>query len=194
MSRRVPFVDFGPVALPVSGAAAYWDSANAGAAHRREDTIRLQSLLGLSDADGANSPDSSHVANHADGVFQTLSAELSTQPYADIAANRLATALRCLNLASSVAAATADIATRVQLSLHEDLLPQASLIVERNADGLRFELCVSGLQIANELASGLDRITHELGKQLQIPVILRLIHGPNVSLIREVRWQSGGAA
>jgi hypothetical protein len=25
-------------------------------------------------------------------------------------------------------------------------------------------------------------------------VILRLIHGPNASLIREVRWQSGGAA
>ncbi len=197
MSRRVPFVDFGPVALPVSGVATYWDSADAGAAHWREDTIRLQRLLGLGDPDGmddSDNPNSPHGANRAGEIFQTLSAEFYTQPYSDIAANQLATVLRCLNLASSVAAVTADIATRVQLSLNGDLLPQASLSVERNADGLIFELCVSGQQLANELASGLDRITHELGTQLQIPVILRLIHGPNASFIREVRCQSGGAA
>lgn len=196
MSRRVPFVDFGPVALPVSGVTTYWDSANAGLANRREDTIRLQRLLGLGEACGSNGTDHAdgvdprHEASRVDETFQTLSAGLCNRQHPD----RLAAACRCLSLASSVATATADIALRVQLDLHGDLLPQTSLSVERNADGLSFELCVSGLQVATELASALDRITHDLGIQLQIPVTLRLIHGPNASIIREVRWQPGGGA
>jgi hypothetical protein len=151
----------------------------------------LQGLLELSDVEEG---DHSGEASSLEDIFQAQPLDLFTQAFPDASAKRFATALRCLKLASSVVAATADIASCVHLNLHEDLLPQASLSVEMHADGLRFELCLVNPQTTTELASGLDRIAHELGTQLQIPVIVRLIHGAQASLIREVRWQPDGTA
>ncbi len=194
MSRRIAFVDFGPVALPVHGGIACWDTEMPGVTNRREDTIRLQHLLGMGKAGGADGAEPADEANNADFVFEASPADLGTQPHPDASGTRLATAIRCLKLASSVASISAGIATCVRLSLREDLLPQASLSVERNADGLCFEVCLSSFASMNELASGLDQLAYELGTQLQSPLVLRLIDGTRDCLVREVCWPSGGVA
>ena len=97
-----------------------------------------------------------------------------------------------MKLASSVASATASIASRVELTLSPALLPGATLCVEKTTWGVRFDLRLSDEQVLNDLSQQLGVIACNVGEHLNSPVELRLYCGPGFLPLAEAGWRPGG--
>lgn len=184
MNKRSMPVDFGPIALELNTLHDGWQAAGPGASSRREDAIRLQRLLRGASDEGAN-------AGEVEGLEgrQICPGHTGISLPPGQAPDRVAS---CLKQASSVAAATSNIATRVELSLSPDLLPRTSLSVEKSREGFRFDLRVSDAQARDGLMQNLETIVADVGKHLQEPISLRLFDGSMTAPCRVAVWRPGG--
>ncbi len=185
MSKRVPLVDFGPVALPVNALNDGCLQTAIDMSSRRDDAIKLQRLIREAPSDDQAGTNRELTVTVGDpyGCGHSMPAGQWGVAAAD-----------CLKLASSVASATARIASRVELTLSPALLPGSKLCVEKTTWGVRFDLHVSDEKVVNDLSQQLGEIASNVGEHLQTRVELRLYYGPGFLPLAEAGWDLGGGA
>lgn len=185
MSKRSLPVDFGPITLEVNAWHDGWEAPSPAASTHRDDAMRLQRLLQGADGGSAGAGEGDDMASRQIRPGQTGNSPLPGHDFYSV--------VSCLKQASSVAAATANMATRVELSLSPDLLPRSSLSVEKSPEGVRFDLRVSDTEVLEGLARNLMTMAADVGKHLQEPVSLRLFGGSMTSPCKVAVWHPSGA-
>jgi hypothetical protein len=182
MSKRPSLVDFGPVALPGHPLQDGWEAPLSASLSQSVDALKLQRLI-AENQDGHASKEFDELAvTEYPSIHQGLRASQG---------NKNPDVLTCLRLVASIAASTAPVATRVELTLSPEFLPQSSLSVERTCDGLCFDLHVQHPHVIDELSRDLAAIASSVGMHLQIPVKLRLFSKSPPALTKEANWRYG---
>ncbi len=185
MSKRAPWVDFGPVALPVSDAGQdSWHPPGIFASPTPGDALKLKRLLQVGAGDSGDPPDESTAADNASNAgIQSLAP-----------GQEAGNAMTCLRLAASISTAATRIAARIELQLDPDWLPDARLVIEKERGELRFDLCIGDLRALECLSGQLQSMANQLGRQLQRPLTLRLLDAKGSEPVREVCWHQGSVA